>query len=94
MSSSSKSFEHKELDHRDSADNQTESNSEPSDCDSNPSSRETTPTRNLAQKVNPLQRKQEGGRVRKLVERFSDSDTTEGSVPVTRRKKSNSQEHK
>ena len=103
MSSSSKSVEDpKELDPRESADNQTESNSEPSDCDSNPSSRETTPTssrettptRNLAPKVNPLQRKQEGGRVRKLVERFSDSDTTEGSVPVTRRKKSNSQEHK
>ena len=85
MSSSSKSFEPKELDPRESADNQTESNSEPSDCDSNPSSRETTPTssrettptRNLAPK-NPLQRKQEGGRVKKLVERFSDSDTTEG----------------
>ena len=103
MSSSSKGLGNpKELDPRESADNQTESNSEPSDCDSNPSSRETTPTssrettptRNLAPKVNPLQRKQEGGRVRKLVERFSDSDTTEGSVPVTRRKKSNSQEHK
>ena len=87
MSSSSKSVDDpKELDPRESADNQTESNSEPSDCDSNPSSRETTPTssrettptRNLAPKVNPLQRKQEGGRVRKLVERFSDSDTTEG----------------
>ena len=64
MSSSSKSLgDPKELDPRESADNQTESNSEPSDCDSNPSSRETTPTRNLAPKVNPLQRKQEGGRV-------------------------------
>ena len=95
MSSTFKGVENSDIvNPSESADNQTESNSELSDCNSNLSSRETTPTRNLTQRENPFQKKQESGRVRKLVEQFSDSDTTEGSVPVTRRRKSNSQEHK
>ena len=83
------------VDPRESEDNQaTESNSEVSDYDSTLSSRETTPTRSHTQEVSTVLRNKETSRVsvRQLVDQFSDSDTTEGSV-VGRRRRKNTQEH-
>ena len=83
------------VDPRESEDNQaTESNSEASDYDSTLSSRETTPTRSHTQEVSTVLRNKETSKVsvRQLVDQFSDSDTTEGSV-VGRRRRKNTQEH-
>ena len=68
--------------------------------DSSASSRETTPTRNLtassvsSRETTPSRKRGSNtGKVKRLVERFSDSDTAEASVRSTRRRKSNTLEH-